>query len=318
MKCFFVTALFNIEIPENLGSGNEITGTTFITNSPAIISFSPEFERTVGSLEMNFIRTAPAVIYGLDDRDDSTSPDEYVLEKLSIVNSFLHSLWFLKDNAVNNQLGFVACIRKNETIIHSNELIARQSTADGASRPTVFSHDELRKASSLFKAYLGVGKSVLPGSSATNTALKRIQLALYFTAAARSNSDVGLKIVHYCSAIEALFATDKTELTHKLSERVASFLEDDPRRRLEIYKNVKKAYNNRSTIVHGERGKTSNSDKFLEAAKFLDEILRQVYSKLFTEPIHRALIELEKHEEFETHFLLRIFGASWEDLVDNK
>ncbi|MBN2267657.1 MAG: hypothetical protein JW725_04975, partial [Candidatus Babeliaceae bacterium] len=315
MKCFFVTALSNIEIPGDLGRGDKITDTAFITNnSPAIERYlTPGFEKSAGSLETNFIRRAPAVIYGLEDRPDTTIPDEFVLEKLSLINSYLNSLWLFKDNAVDNQLVFGICTKTGESVIHSNEHMVRLSTSDGGCLATTFSREELKEARKLFNDHIRIGRFVPTGSSAAVAPLSRLQRALYFTSGARSQNDIGLKVTHYCSAIEALFAMGNTELTHQLSERVASFLEDDPQRRVELYTDVKRAYGLRSIVVHGAGTKAANLDKFIEAARTLDMILRQVYLKIFTDEIALALIHLDD-AQFNSHFLLRIFGASWKDV----
>ncbi|MCX5855204.1 MAG: HEPN domain-containing protein, partial [Deltaproteobacteria bacterium] len=222
----------------------------------------------------------------------------------------------LKDNAVDTQLGFTVILKDGKSIMHSNQHMVQLSKADGSRMTTTFSRDELKEARSIVNNHLGVGRFVSTGTSATLTPANRIQHALYFTSAARANSDIGLKVSFYCSAIEALFASNPSELTHQLSERVASFLEDDPRKRSVLYGDVKRAYSVRSIVVHGKRAKASRCDQFVEAAEALDKMLRQVYFKIFTEPVAMTLIKLDD-EEFNTHFLLRIFGASWKDLVDN-
>ncbi len=178
----------------------------------------------------------------------------------------------------------------------------------------VFSRDEIREARSLF-GNLGFGYFVSPGSSVSTTADHRITLASYYTSAARATGDIGLKIVNYCSALESLFASNPAELTHQLSERVAAFLEDDPRKRSELYAEVKKAYTIRSKVAHGSRSKPSKLSQFRDVSRTLDEILRRSYGRIFNEMIPCGLINLEA-EEFDAHFLLRIFGASWEDLID--
>ncbi len=138
MKCFFVTAIKNIEIPGDLGRGDKLTKTTFITNNISAIDsyITPEFERVAGVLETKFIRNARAVVYGIDECPDDISPDSYVLEKLGIVVSFLHKLWFLKDNAVTNELGLGICESSRERIVHSNQRMVKWCTSLGESPTT--------------------------------------------------------------------------------------------------------------------------------------------------------------------------------------
>ena len=319
MRFFFVTALLNIRIPGDLGRGDKINDGTFITNQPDSVSkhLTPGFERVAGSLETDFIRRAPAVVYSFEDRSDETEPEGYLLEKLMTVSTFLNALWLVKDNAVNNDLGFATYVRNGTQNLDSNSHTVKYSTAAGTTALTEFTREELREARRLFREQFGVSSFVKSGSTAAVSSSGRLQHALYFVSGARANRDIGLKVADYCSALEALFASSHLELTHQLSERTAAFLEDEPRKRVDLYFVVKKAYSIRSIVVHGDITKPAKSREFVAAAGALDDILRRIFLKLFTEQIPRVLVQLEQ-EDFNRDFLLKVFGASWKDLVEEE
>jgi hypothetical protein len=54
-------------------------------------------------------------------------------------------------------------------------------------------------------------------------------------------------------AFESIFCEDAGELTHKLSTRVARFLEHDQQKRERLRYNIKAAYTVRSKVVHGQK-----------------------------------------------------------------
>jgi hypothetical protein len=53
------------------------------------------------------------------------------------------------------------------------------------------------------------------------------------------------------TVFEALLSTDATEITHKISERVAFMLESSEDARFSLYKRMKNLYKTRSLLVHG-------------------------------------------------------------------
>jgi Apea-like HEPN len=52
--------------------------------------------------------------------------------------------------------------------------------------------------------------------------------------------------------LEALLSTGTAEISHQISERVAVLIGREPRERIEIYRKVKKLYDLRSRITHGD------------------------------------------------------------------
>jgi hypothetical protein len=109
---------------------------------------------------------------------------------------------------------------------------------------------------------------------------KRLQRVIYYCQAARGASDIGVKISFYITCFEALYSTDPSELSHKLSERMALFLAENVEQRFIIYKNVKRAYAIRSKTVHGsdlgDRGKLDVESVSVNCDKMLRQSLLKI------------------------------------------
>jgi len=71
--------------------------------------------------------------------------------------------------------------------------------------------------------------------------------------------------------LETLYSTDRAELTHKLATRLAKLIgKNEPlQKRREQYSDAKKAYGERSAVVHGEKPFESVADKWRQKAMYL-------------------------------------------------
>lgn len=69
---------------------------------------------------------------------------------------------------------------------------------------------------------------------------------------ALSREDTIDKLIDHMIIIEALYATEKTELTHRISTRVATLIGKNDSEMYELHKQMKNIYDVRSRIVHGE------------------------------------------------------------------
>ena len=105
-----------------------------------------------------------------------------------------------------------------------------------------------------------------------------------------------------------------TELAHQVSERVAVLIGNDSNDAMEVYGNLKKAYNTRSKLVHGDRLNASK-DQFLNGSVNCDGYLRRLILLLLTqEGLARALEQRpEKVNEF---FLNRLFAGEHPPISD--
>jgi hypothetical protein len=206
----------------------------------------------------------------------------------------------LKDNCVNNELGFLSYQTNEVPTASSNFIAIINSTAHGKTRPeTTITKSELKKVIHFFRSNVKIGNVYDLPTTQLIKGHNRVSRAFYITQTARAQSDIALKVSNYCTALESLFATSSNELTHKLSERVAFFLEDDGPSRILTYNLMKKAYTVRSKVVHGDVIKNSFLEELKQVSQTCDELLR------------RSLTYLIENET-----LNKLFGSSNKDIDD--
>ena len=91
------------------------------------------------------------------------------------------------------------------------------------------------------------------------------------------------KIVDIILALEALFLQSEQELALRLSLGVALFLGSSPEDKQVIYDNVKKSYNFRSSIVHGNSNYRKNMKDLNNLVEKLGEYTREILKKIVLE-----------------------------------
>lgn len=87
-------------------------------------------------------------------------------------------------------------------------------------------------------------------------------------------------LIDYFISFEFLFSDGGAESTHKVARRTAVFLEKEMDNRKEIYRDVKKAYNERSNILHGRK---IDYEKIEEYCHILEKYLRDCLRKIIEE-----------------------------------
>lgn len=60
------------------------------------------------------------------------------------------------------------------------------------------------------------------------------------------------KLIDYMIALEALYLSERLELSYRLSHRVSCLLGENDKKRAQIFKDIKSLYKKRSNVVHGE------------------------------------------------------------------
>lgn len=319
-------ALSGIEIVEPLGRGDQLATGLFLTNDKSVIKplLTPSFADAVGGLEFFHLLNADTAIY-LDGSTDVALDSRTSLRMLDLVlkmaGMFLDALWFVRDNAVNFELGFVDVLPPNApSETHSNFLARVVRFADGRGERVKFTRAELREARELFRDVIfpamantehGAEESsplIEAPKIAARSGVPRITRALYFLMLARSLSDPGLRIALYCSLLESLFSTDSAEITHKISHRIAIFLGTTVEERRAVFGMVKKAYTVRSKVIHGDvLGKDSVRDihsTAVETDDFVRRILRKIVRSEALSEVFAA--KKERLDEFFLHESFRL------------
>lgn len=100
-----------------------------------------------------------------------------------------------------------------------------------------------------------------------------IALRRFHFAAQRKRSED--RLIDLLIAAEALFLPDGGgELRYRLSQRLAFFLHDDPTKRMDVFEDIKKAYDIRSKIVHGKQPEDVKraGGLVVKVSEFIDKI----------------------------------------------
>ena len=197
----------------------------------------------------------------------------------------------------------------------SNFLATRPSCADGTVEKTItFSLVELRDWADTnegIESYLREAQSGRT-SFMMEKGYRRSGRAMRFVKAARGAPDMAFKISHYCSALETLFTTETTELSHKLSERVAFFLGSRGHNRRAVFQAVKRGYGVRSKLVHGDTLGQRQIDELPELSVEIDCYLRTVLNAVFAEDDLRRVFDSHT-DAVESYFLKLILGGDGAD-----
>jgi hypothetical protein len=331
-KSLFITVISNLKIQEDLGEGIELWDKIRITNNKIVITslLAPGLEDAIGGLETTALEKAEAIFYSVDHLNiNSKNEDEILCNYLANCKIFLNDLWLLKDHCADLMMGYINYPYISKELVlhlpaminytHSNFITGGFTDAGGKHMSsTQFTKGELEQAKSYFD---GKNRSLIPfaessvKSSFLEKGAARLMIASVLTQTARIQHDLGLKISQYCTALEALFTTDNLELSHKLSERVAYFLEDKPSLRKEIYKQCKEIYSVRSNVVHGSTIKKFNSLPTI--SKQADEILRRTFNKIHDNPELDKYFRKDNSDVFEEYMADLVFGVGGKEGTDN-
>lgn len=235
--------------------------------------------------------------------------------------TFYQSLWLIKDNAVTNELAFCFFTHpvKRQLVCTSNFLRSRPTTANGKTLSAKLSLSELRTAREYFlqlipMTFYEAAREMVHEGSAPAAAMPfrqfkgtpRLPRLNYFLSGARSFEDMPIKIALYMTCFEILFSTTASELTHKLSERVAFFLGQNAAERKAIFNTVKAAYAFRSKIIHGDE--VEINEKLTCTVVEIDGLLRRIFLKILQESETQTIFEKNKQdlEEYLTNLTLGV------------
>ncbi len=320
----FIAELKEIKIDLDLGKGIELKSNinnsisdkfenfhVYITNNQKIIKslIDDNFELVAGKLEAHSILNAKVIVYSNDkfigkDFNQITVLDIY----LRLLKVFSLSLWNVKDNAVDFDFGFLEYPISNIYNLTSNYYSGINSTAYGLTKVTNFSKKELDTAIELMLDYYEIQEKEKIQTH-FNSKSSNLSISNLFIQTARESHDLAYKIRQYCSYFETILSTDSSELTHKLSERVALFLSDDKDNRTKIFRDIKNAYKIRSQIVHGA-GLKEKSIKDLDIiANKCDRYVRKINNKIFSTEEFQIMFDKKNTGKIDNYFLELIMSG---------
>lgn len=290
MKYRFITTLHNLDLENVKNKGPRIFGGARISNGEDILSATLDTDiarEMMGQVSINEFK-GTSYLY-VDGKLDEFSSEEdldreggrLVFYYLRCAQHFATTLWEVKDSNVYVRDGFLFVSPNNfeSGFLYKASLSAIFTKADGSYELSKFSDEEIATAIQDYKPWPEDGSDFeelkKPSSEHfyKNGNSTRLIRASYFTLAARNNSTLPMKLLSYCTALECLFSTGTSEVSHKIAERVAVMLGTNGEKKKELFKLVKKAYGHRSTIVHGSSLKGSENS-LVELSIGLDEIMR--------------------------------------------
>jgi hypothetical protein len=242
------------------------------------------------------------------------------LYDLLTMEEYFDALWLVKDHSVCVGNYF---IRGEYTAIRSRSILV--SNSRGEFVDCLFSIDELISGWDLFKRSYDARGKKFDGSKGDPEKFKtpgiqsagineieyrtrnRIDRATNFIKTARGTTLLPMKIAFYCGALECLFSlsSDTTEVTHKVSERVAHYIGSDSEEKKAVFKNVKNFYGLRSKFIHGQTVKQT-SEHLAEFSSNCDALVRQVMRKVLDEANTFALDD----KQLEAFFFDLIFNEN--------
>lgn len=312
MTPIFIARLHQIEITENLGSGDKISNSLKITNDRTQIEkLIPHMLRpSIGSMELAYLLDGAPVIFSAQEIPKDVSPRNYLISRLYEVQLFLMTSWIFKDNSINVENGFLFYSKNGALTADSNSIAHHYSTADGKVEPISITRNELRAIRESHRKILPTIDPTyeLPRSSLT-TEHPRYARASYFINGARGTMDIAIKVAHYCTAFETLFSHSTTELSHQMAERISFYLFNSAEDRLKNYRKIKSAYSLRSKVVHGSTLQDKKLAEATETSIYCDELARMTFSRIHTAGAENTVFSLNG-DEFDEAMLKMIFGGA--------
>ena len=296
---------------------------------------------------MRAFSSASAVLYNRFLRQDRVAEDfdftaadislmenvgsNVIVGALGIFNELASFLWVLADNCSYAEEGFLEMyVQEGANLYLSASLTPTMEMANGKTKLVEFTVKDLEQAVRLRDSWSSIlAKSGSANSrvgndpeqkanflmkkperlptSASERSSTRLSRFFYFLQSARTVTDLGVKISLYCTCLEALLSTGSSELSHKVAERTACFIESDTAAKVECYKFIKRAYNVRSKVTHGDTLSALDAKELCEIAPRLDFYLRRVFGKLLSE---KGAVDafLGGQMELEEYFLHLVLG----------
>lgn len=312
MKSTFIALLRDVEFKDDLGKGDRINDSIYITNNKSVIEnlVTKEFWPVIGLLEIEYLLSNNAVVAYSHQELSEESPEQCVVSRLYEIQSFLLVAWAQIDHSINFETGFVLWQGDSTPLVSSNFIAHLATNSSGEKVKTLLGREQFREMRKLYRSSITMPSKPfkLPVSQLTSSS-DRASRALYIINAARGTSDLAIRVSHYCSAFETLFSTSQSELSHQLSERIACFLHSDPEERLTTYRKMKHAYAIRSKFVHGSHFKESRLNELSEASKFCDMIAREIFRKLLADSDAQSKFN-SSNEVFDEYMLRTIFSPA--------
>lgn len=124
-------------------------------------------------------------------------------------------------------------------------------------------------------AYFGTG-----GLGKKDTFEKRIRNAVVLLAESDTQSNSAIRLALCVTALEALLGKRGSDISRTLQENIATLLEPDPDQKLDAERFVKKLYDHRSQVLHGESVDNRNDKTVFEGRLLAAAALRAFVERI--------------------------------------
>lgn len=235
--------------------------------------------------QLAFIARYQANAFGSPDPkwggEKSRSIQETAMEKINVANL---ALWLSKPSLINFEI-----------LIHAEEYNSKWFIRQSFTPQLRLIHED-DKENQLQIKDLNLAKDLYKKILLTNHN-GSIWIAIRSISQALQSLSWELRFLIFWIALEALFGTD-SELTYRLSLRIALFIEKNKNEQKELLRSAKKLYRERGKVVHGRGipGKEQKDRK--ELMKKTENIVRKAMLKIFKEDNIRQIFSSNKREDF--------------------
>lgn len=314
MEYRMIAKLEHVQVKDVLNSGFKIYSNIKISNGRGIINkyFSDtSFISSIGNIEYDNLMNS-TYIYAIGDTDEELETHHervLFLDKLLEIGRMLcHATWLYKDNSIAIDKGFL--YTPNQLATTSNSWHSSILNYKGEYQHIELSKkvmvDHMKKLEVLnldYCYYKHENLNIDIGSS-------RLSRSFLYLCAARSQYLLPMKITLYITALEALFSNDKSEISHKIAERIAFYLSGTYKERLKIYRLIKDGYSIRSASVHGSKlpKKFRGKEKIEDKTEELDELMRVLYNKIFSSENEHEKFYDNNDKEFNEFIEMLVLG----------
>lgn len=317
MKYQFIVKIQNINITSCLNKGKIISKNMRISNGNEFFKqniLNETFYKGFGSVEALSFEDG-VYIYEKGDYNQLQKDIGYQTTEIDLINFLLRkvqiftsSLWFVKDNSVTFDAGFLQIYdtHPQDGTLTSNFFSYLPSTSDGEIRTVDYNEAEIQRAIDYYKLseidYQNYESDVAPYlENPLYKGSKRVDRALYFLGISRNTTALPIKAINFSSLLECLFTNDSSEITHKVSERCALFIGEEYEERKRTFKLVKSLYKIRSKAIHGQSVGV-NPDEMKKMLIKVDKLVRNILLKIIEDEDTANVFKLQ-NEAFDDWFM---------------
>jgi len=254
---------------------------------------------------------------------DILTEDRLSEKKLELLQFFIFCLWFIRDNSANSDHLYTYVLEKKLVFSRTRTIVF--SNSNGEYVDTQFSINDINTAKDICYRLFELRTTEIKKEKEDEvkdynkiktgdfnyilySSQNRIDRAILFLTLARSNSYLPLKISFYIAIYEALFTTENTEVSHKVTERATFFLGGDFETKLKNFKIIKTAYNIRSKFVHGQqldKKKIKTKEDLICLSNQIDTLTRDLLNKIIKTDSNIFLLDDEKLNEWFNQLILK-------------